>query len=217
MKLTPREDRRSQPTHRRIIVPSTTFRLILDNFSRFVTITAQEERSSLLSRSSAIPSTIVEEEASFQIGRKGIKEDPPLPPLPPLPQTTHLEYPERCAEVFICSRDRRRHDHYSSPGLLPFSLRLFLFPLPPSPLTASVPFYRSFGHKHRCCCSLEANVESRATTTPRNVVYALSYIFRAHAYTRRILLAAPQIGASIPLVQTLRPAENSIPPRRAVE
>lgn len=82
MKLTPREDRRSQPTHRRIIVPSTTFRLILDNFSRFVMITAQEERSSLLSRSSAIPSTIVEEEASFQIGRKGRKEDPsPSPPL----------------------------------------------------------------------------------------------------------------------------------------
>lgn len=135
MKLTPREDRRSQPTHRRIIVPSTTFRLILDNFSRFVMITAQEERSSLLSRSSAIPLTIVEEEASFQIGRKGRKEDPSPSP-PPSPSDYSLGISRTlCRGVHLFAR--------------PSSSRSLLLSRPPSFLSSPLPLPAATVPPHR--------------------------------------------------------------------
>ena len=52
---------------------------------------------------------------------------------------THLEYPKRCAEVFICPHDRR-HDHYSLQAL---SFSLLPFPRPGRALSSPLLLYSS--------------------------------------------------------------------------
>lgn len=83
---------------------------------------------------------------------------------------THLEYPKRCAEVFICPHGRR-HDHYSLQGLS-FSL-ILLSPHPEHTILSLSLFFRlsaslvyPFDHKHR----VPAAFKQRQQRTTRDSV-----------------------------------------------
>lgn len=125
--------------------------------------------------------------------------------------------------MFICSRDRRRHDHYSlQASLFLSSSSLLLAPRTRNTLaSSSVRHHRSplllfRPRTPRTVRSKPTTAKNRAARHPRIAVtvYAWSYIFRVHGthtYTR-LLVAAPRIAASI-----RRANAETAPPQPSVQ
>ena len=106
---------------------------------------------------------------------------------------THLEYPKRCAEVFICPHDRR-HDHYSLQAL---SFSLLPFPRPGRALSSPLLLYSSLPPSPPLSLSLSPSL----CTCP-----IISLLFRA---TNTAYIYACVVCMCVFIYQTLRKQRNS--------
>lgn len=104
---------------------------------------------------------------------------------------THLEYPKRCAEVFICPHDRR-HDHYS---LQAPSFSLLPFPRPERAVSSSLPVFLSVRLLVPLLFSPQTPrtrpLGSSDSEEPRGTAYhgnglCVSYISRVHGTHERV-------------------------------
>lgn len=114
---------------------------------------------------------------------------------------THLEYPKRCAEVFICPYDRR-HDHYS---LQAPSFSLLPFPLPEHAISSPLFLSLSFCLSANLFTLLATNavyqpLGSSDSKEPRGTAYHSNGLCVVHLprtrHTQARLVGAPQIGTS---------------------